>query len=99
MQLFSTLMQKCHGLRRIGSAAVDLAYVACGRFDAFFEYNLNSWDVAAGAFIVQEAGGTVMNFKGGQEFLQTREILAGNGLIHKEILDLMDEHFNIMSID
>jgi myo-inositol-1(or 4)-monophosphatase len=94
MQLFSNLMQKCHGLRRIGSAAVDLAYVACGRFDAFFEYNLNSWDVAAGAFLVQEAGGTVMNFKGGHEFLEIREILAGNGVIQEEILDLMDEHFN-----
>jgi myo-inositol-1(or 4)-monophosphatase len=94
MQLFSNLMQKCHGLRRIGSAAVDLAYVACGRFDAFFEYNLNSWDVAAGAFLVQEAGGTVMNFKGGHEFLETREILAGNGVIQEEILDLMDKHFN-----
>lgn len=94
MQLFSNLMQKCHGLRRIGSAAVDLAYVACGRFDAFFEYNLNSWDVAAGAFLVQEAGGTVMNFKGGQEFLETREILAGNGLIQNEILELMEQHFN-----
>jgi myo-inositol-1(or 4)-monophosphatase len=94
MQLFSTLMQKCHGLRRIGSAAVDLAYVACGRFDAFFEYNLNSWDVAAGAFIVQEAGGAVMNFKGGEEFLVTREIFAGNGLVHQEILGLMEEHFN-----
>jgi myo-inositol-1(or 4)-monophosphatase len=94
MQLFSNLMQKCHGLRRIGSAAVDLAYVACGRFDAFFEYNLNSWDVAAGAFLVQEAGGMVMNFKGGQEFLETREILAGNGLIQNEILELMEQHFN-----
>jgi myo-inositol-1(or 4)-monophosphatase len=94
MQLFSNLMQKCHGLRRIGSAAVDLAYVACGRFDAFFEYNLNSWDVAAGAFLVQEAGGTVMNFKGGHEFLEIREILAGNGVIQEEILDLMDKHFN-----
>ena len=94
LKLFSTLMQKCHGLRRIGSAAVDLAYVACGRFDAFFEYNLNAWDVAAGAFIVQEAGGKVMNFTGGEEFLRTREILAGNGLIHQEILEMMDEYFN-----
>ncbi|MHA4895437.1 inositol monophosphatase family protein [Pedobacter sp. PWIIR3] len=56
MQVFTEMMQKCHGLRRIGSAAVDLAYVACGRFDAFFEYNLNFWDVAAGAYIVEQAG-------------------------------------------
>ena len=94
MKLFASLMQQCHGLRRIGSAAVDLAYVACGRFDAFFEYNLNSWDVAAGAFLVQEAGGSVMNFTGGDEFLQTREILASNGLIHKEVLATMEDHFN-----
>ena len=53
-----SIMQNSHGLRRIGSAAVDLAYVACGRFEGFFEYNLNAWDVAAGAFIVQQAGGT-----------------------------------------
>ena len=94
MKLFASLMQQCHGLRRIGSAAVDLAYVACGRFDAFFEYNLNSWDVAAGAFLVQEAGGSVMNFTGGEEFLQTREILASNGLIHTEVLATMEDHFN-----
>jgi myo-inositol-1(or 4)-monophosphatase len=94
MQLFSEMMQKCHGLRRIGSAATDLAYVACGRFDAFFEYNLNAWDVAAGAYLVQQAGGNVMNFSGGAEFLEKREILAGNGLIHEDILAIMNTHFN-----
>jgi myo-inositol-1(or 4)-monophosphatase len=94
MQLFSEMMQKCHGLRRIGSAATDLAYVACGRFDAFFEYNLNAWDVAAGAYLVQQAGGNIMNFSGGAEFLETREILASNGLIHEDILATMKTHFN-----
>ncbi|SHF45357.1 inositol monophosphatase family protein [Pedobacter caeni] len=94
MQLFSEMMRRCHGLRRIGSAATDLAYVACGRFDAFFEYNLNAWDVAAGAYLVQQAGGNVMNFSGGDEFLETREILAGNGLIHEDILATMKTHFN-----
>ena len=94
MQLFSEMMQKCHGLRRIGSAATDLAYVACGRFDAFFEYNLNAWDVAAGAYLVQQAGGNVMNFSGGAEFLEKREILASNGLIHEDILTTMKTHFN-----
>src|SRR5690606_11108618 len=67
INLFTEMMQKCHGLRRIGSAAVDLAYVACGRFDAYFEYNLNSYDVAAGAYLVQQAGGTILNFSGGNE--------------------------------
>lgn len=94
MQLFSEMMQRCHGLRRIGSAATDLAYVACGRFDAFFEYNLNAWDVAAGAYLVQQAGGNILNFGGGSEFLQKREILATNGLIDGEILDTIRKHFN-----
>lgn len=94
MQLFSEMMQRCHGLRRIGSAATDLAYVACGRFDAFFEYNLNAWDVAAGAYLVQQAGGNIMNFSGGEEFLEKREILASNGLLHEAILETMAKHFN-----
>lgn len=93
MQLFSEMMQKCHGLRRIGSAAVDLAYVACGRFDAFFEYNLNSYDVAAGAYLVQQAGGKVMNFAGGAEFIETREMLATNGIVSEEILDTIKKYF------
>lgn len=93
MQLFSEMMQKCHGLRRIGSAAVDLAYVACGRFDAFFEYNLNSYDVAAGAYLVQQAGGKVMNFAGGSEFIETREMLATNGIVSEEILDTIKKYF------
>lgn len=95
MQLFTEMMQKCHGLRRIGSAAVDLAYVACGRFDAYFEYNLNAYDVAAGAYLVQQAGGSVMNFSGGDEFLEKREMLATNGLITDEILMTIKKHFNV----
>ncbi len=93
IQLFTDMMQKCHGLRRIGSAAVDLAYVACGRFDAYFEYNLNSYDVAAGAYLVQQAGGQIMNFTGGDEFLQTREVLATNGLLTEEILATIKKYF------
>lgn len=93
MKLFAEMMRSCHGLRRIGSAAVDLAYVACGRFDAFFEYNLNAWDVAAGAFLVQQAGGNVLNFDGGDEFVEKRQILATNAKIDQEILNLMEKHF------
>ncbi len=93
IKLFTEMMQKCHGLRRIGSAAVDLAYVACGRFDAYFEYNLNSYDIAAGAFLVQQAGGKVMNFSGGEEFIEKREILATNGLVTQEILDTIKKYF------
>lgn len=91
--LLSDMMQKCHGLRRIGSAAVDLAYVACGRFDAFFEYNLNAYDVAGGAYLVQQAGGRIMNFSGGDEFIEKREILATNSLIDAELLEAMKQHF------
>ena len=83
-------MEKTHGIRRIGSAAVDLAYVACGRFQGFFEYNLNSWDVAAGAFIVQQAGGVVTDFKGGEDFIFGREIIAANG-IHGEMLEVIQQ--------
>lgn len=93
MQLLAELMQKTHGLRRIGSAAVDLAYVACGRFDAFFEYNLNSYDVAGGAYLVQQAGGNIMNFSGGAEFIAQREILATNGLLDGEMLEALQRHF------
>jgi len=93
IQLFTEMMQKCHGLRRIGSAAVDLAYVACGRFDAYFEYNLNSYDVAAGAYLVQQAGGQIMNFAGGDEIFETREVLATNGLLTEEILATIKKYF------
>ncbi|WP_316821268.1 inositol monophosphatase family protein [Pedobacter gandavensis] len=93
MQLLSEMMRSCHGLRRIGSAATDLAYVACGRFDGFFEYNLNSWDVAAGAYLVQQAGGNILNFSGGIEFIQKREILATNGQIDLELQAIMAKHF------
>jgi len=78
LNIINEFMQTTHGLRRMGSAAVDLAYTACGRFEGFFEYNLNAWDVAAGALIVQEAGGTVTDFKGGKDFLFGRQIVAGN---------------------
>jgi myo-inositol-1(or 4)-monophosphatase len=79
-----TLMEKTHGVRRIGSAATDLCYLACGRVDAFFEYNLNPWDVAAGGLIVKEAGGTISDFKGGANWLYGKEIIGTNALIEKE---------------
>jgi myo-inositol-1(or 4)-monophosphatase len=93
INLFTELMKNCHGLRRMGSAAVDLAYTACGRFEAFYEYNLNSWDVAAGVVIVKQAGGNVVNFSGGEEVLNTRELLATNGKITAEMLDMISKYF------
>lgn len=94
INLFTELMQGCHGLRRIGSAAVDLVYTACGRFEAFYEYNLNAWDIAAGVVIVRQAGGDVVNFSGGQEVMNTRELLATNGKITEEMLGVINKHFN-----
>ncbi len=84
LNVLAHFMQHTHGLRRMGSAAVDLAYVACGRFEGFFEYNLNAWDVAAGAFIVQEAGGSVSEFDGGEDFLFGNSIIAA-GSIYKDL--------------
>jgi len=93
MNLFQDLMKSTRGLRRLGSAAVDLAYVACGRFDAFYEYSLNPWDVAAGAFIVQQAGGRVVDFSGGNNYIFGEEIIAVNPHIYKEFLGKVKNHF------
>jgi myo-inositol-1(or 4)-monophosphatase len=93
MKLLGELMPKCRGIRRLGSAALDLAYTACGRFDAFFEYSLAPWDVAAGAFIVEEAGGIVTDFSGGDNYLYGKEIFATNRGINKEMSELIQSHF------
>lgn len=93
IELFTELMRSCHGLRRLGSAAVDLAYTACGRFDGYYEYNLNPWDVAAGILIVRQAGGEVVNFKGGNECLNSRELLATNGKLTREMLQVVQKYF------
>lgn len=93
LSAFSELMQNCHGLRRIGSAAVDLAYTACGRFDGFFEFNLNSWDVAGGALIVQEAGGVVLDFSGETDFINKRQLIAGNQHIAHHLLQVLQKYF------
>ena len=84
MKLLAEFMKDTRGIRRMGSAAVDLAYVACGRFDAYFEYSLNAWDVAAGAFIVQQAGGKVSDFKKQNNYLFGRQIIASNSNIYNE---------------
>jgi myo-inositol-1(or 4)-monophosphatase len=83
-----------HGVRRAGSAALDLCYVASGRLDGFWEFNLNSWDTAAGVLMVQEAGGTVTDFKDGPFQLDSRETLASNGLVHKALLAEFEQVFS-----
>lgn len=86
LSILRSLMETCHGLRRLGSAATDLCYVACGRSDGFFEYDLKPYDVAAGVVILQEAGGKVTDFDGGKDFLFGKTILASNSHIHQEFL-------------
>jgi len=93
LKLLEEMMQKSHGVRRIGAAAVDLVYTACGRFDAFFEYNLQQWDFAAGCFIVQQAGGEVFDFSGGNDYFEKREILATNGKLTTEMLEAIKRYF------
>lgn len=78
IEAMKELMKTTRGLRRLGSAAVDLAYVACGRFDAFYEHALHAWDVAAGAFIIQQAGGKITDFNGGTDWLFGGEIVAAS---------------------
>ncbi|MFB3814400.1 MAG: inositol monophosphatase family protein [Terriglobales bacterium] len=82
-----------HGLRRAGSAALDLAYVAAGRIDGFWEFNLNPWDTAAGVLLVREAGGVVTRFDGSAWRLDSRETLASNGLIHEQLMREFDAIF------
>jgi myo-inositol-1(or 4)-monophosphatase len=93
MNLLGEMMQKTHGLRRIGSAATDLVYTACGRFDAYFEYNIQPWDIAGGCFIVQQAGGQLMDFSGGNDYINKRQVIATNGLLTDEIFDAVKRHF------
>lgn len=92
LELFKDLAQNTRGIRRWGSAAIDLAYTACGRYDGFFEYSLNAWDVAAGVVLVREAGGMVTDFSGAQGFLQNGEIVAGSMAIQQELVKRIQQH-------
>lgn len=94
LEFLKYLLKNTHGVRRLGSAAVDLAYTACGRFDGFYEYGLNSWDVAAGTLIVKQAGGTVTDFSGHDNYLFGRELMATNTTVHREMLDTLLKYFN-----
>jgi myo-inositol-1(or 4)-monophosphatase len=93
IHFYQEFTMRSHGVRRAGSAALDLAYVAAGRMEAFWEFNLNPWDTAAGILLVEEAGGRVTDFSGNHYRLDSREILATNGLIHDEMLGLFGEMF------
>lgn len=93
LNLFAELQQEALGLRRIGSAATDIAYVACGRFDAFFEYGLHAWDIAAGTLLVKEAGGSVSSFAGDAEFLFGKTYCCGNKNVHADLLGKIKNYF------
>ncbi len=85
-------MKNSHGVRRLGSAATDLVYVACGRFEAFYEYSLSPWDVAAGSFIVKQAGGKVCDFSGTDNYIFGKEIIATNNKVFDEFLNIVKHY-------
>ncbi|PKP38527.1 MAG: inositol monophosphatase [Bacteroidetes bacterium HGW-Bacteroidetes-15] len=90
-QTMEYFIRYSHGMRRLGSAATDLAYVACGRFEAFYEYSLQPWDVAAGAFIVEQAGGKVCDFSGKKNHIFGKEIIASNSNVFKPFFDIISK--------
>ncbi len=92
MNTFKALFPMTAGIRRPGSAALDLAYVASGRLDGFWEIALSDWDMAAGALLINEAGGLVSDFSGGEDYLETGNVIAGNPKVFKEILQTITPH-------
>ena len=92
--MFRDLTGQTAGIRRAGAASLDLAYVAAGRFDAFWEFGLSEWDMAAGALLIQEAGGLVSDFSGSHEFLEKGQIVAGNTKCFKAVLTAIQPHLS-----
>ncbi len=99
IHFYHQLTLRSHGVRRAGSAALDLAYTACGRFDAYWEFNLNPWDTSAGALMVMEAGGTVTGFDRAPFRLESREVLATNGTLQQELVSLFGDIFAGRELD
>ena len=87
------LMVNTQGMRRMGSAAVDLAYTACGRFDGFFEYGLHPWDVAGGAFIVQQAGGKLSTFDGNDDYIFSKTLIASSAVLYPSFFEVIKKNF------
>ncbi|MBY0424415.1 MAG: inositol monophosphatase [Cytophagales bacterium] len=92
-EIMKELVRYSHGLRRMGSAAVDMCYVACGRLEAYYEFNIQLWDIAAGVVILTEAGGTATNFDGKNNFIHSRTMIAAGG-IHKELYEIIKKHWH-----
>jgi myo-inositol-1(or 4)-monophosphatase len=95
LETFKALFTLVSGVRRAGSVALDLSYVASGRLDGFWEIGLQEWDIAAGALIVQEAGGLISDFSGGNDYFNTGNIIAGNPKVHKGILQTIQPHLSV----
>src|SRR5687768_4513521 len=89
LDIIKEFLNETHGIRRLGSAAMDLAFVACGKLEGFFEYNLHPWDIAAGTIIVEQAGGRITDFTGGGDFLFGNQFCASNTLVHEEMLQII----------
>jgi myo-inositol-1(or 4)-monophosphatase len=89
MVYFERFIRLSRAVRRAGSAALDLAYVACGRFDGFWEMHLHSWDVAAGLLLIEEAGGRISDFDGGAAPSSGERLVASNGLLHAALLEVL----------
>ncbi|MEP6645893.1 MAG: inositol monophosphatase family protein [Saprospiraceae bacterium] len=92
--VFDYFLKNARGIRRLGSAAIDLAYVACGRFDAYYETTLNAWDIAGGIIIVEEAGGVVTSFSGIHDMLSSGQVIAAPSSIHQKVLDNIKSIFH-----
>ena len=92
LKIFADMTRQCAGLRRPGAASLDLAYVAAGRYDGFFESELKPWDMAAGALIITEAGGLVGNYRGEEGFLESGEIMAGNPRIFAQMAQVLGKY-------
>ena len=93
IHFYHQMNMRTHGVRRPGAAAIDMAYVACGRMEAFWEFHLHSWDIAAGKLLVAEAGGCVTEISGQPHRIDSPSILASNGLLHDQMLEAFEEIF------
>jgi myo-inositol-1(or 4)-monophosphatase len=91
-EIWRDFLTRVQAIRQTGSAALNLCYIAAGRFDGYWERGISSWDVAAGAVIVTEAGGNVTNLRGGSFHSDDREVLASNGKLHEDLLDVIAAH-------
>ena len=92
MEILKEVITKTAGVRRPGSAALDLAHTAAGRFDGFWEFNLQAWDIAAGALLVQEAGGMVSDFENSHGYLESGNIVCGSPRVQQELIEIIQRH-------